>query len=635
MKIQLLRVLLPVFIAVVACGRAAAATPGGANILTYHYDNLRTGWNQAETVLTTTNVNAASFGLLRQVALDEQVDAQPLFVSNQTISGQGQHDVVYVATENNTIYAIDPGTGAVLLSRNLGTPVPITALPMGCNNNSNNVGINSTPVIDLSTGTLYVVTYTFESSVPTFRIHALNLSTLQDQTPDVLAGGANTLKNGKPIHFVSANNRQRPALLEANGNIYAAFGSWCDLNSNVSRGWVLGWSASNLSPLPSSKLNNQRAKSPDDFFQTSVWMSGYGLAADVNGSIYFATANSDYDGKTWNPTYNLSESVVKLSGDLGSVQGYYTPSGTKNGWRTLDEMDYDFGAGGVLLLPDQAGTYPHLAIAAGKTGPMYLLNRDNLGGLGSSKITLGTYQNRRCWCGPSYYVGADGISRVVESSGNEMDVWKIVTSPSTGLAFDVSNFITYGQNSGFFTSISSNGATAGSHIIWAVTRPVNSNPADVALQAFDPANGAYSIYVATAGTWPFVGGNSNIVPVVANGYVFVATYANLSIFGLTGGSSGAPLSFHAPVPPEPVLFVQAPHVIYGIVKAMKGNTLTLQARGNREVTVDTGKARAASDYAASVLGEAAVVLGDYRNGTLVARAVMHAKQDQGLWGRDR
>jgi hypothetical protein len=634
MKIQPARVFPLGFLAIVALGQAEAATPGGVNLLTYHYDNLRTGWNSSETVLTTANVNATSFGLLRQVALDEQVDAQPLFVSNQTISGQGQHDVVYVASENNTIYAIDPDTGAVLLSRNLGTPVPITALPMGCNNNSNNVGINSTPVIDLTAGALYVVTYTYENSVPTFRVHALNLSTLQDQTPDVLATGTNTLKNGRPIQFVSANNRQRPALLEANGNIYAAFGSWCDLNSNVSRGWVLGWNASNLSPLASSKLNNQRVKSPDDFFQTSVWMSGYGLAADSSGSIYLATANSDYDGKTWNPAYNLSESVVKLSGDLAGVQGYFTPSGANYGWRTLDEMDYDFGAGGVLLLPDQAGAYPHLAVAAGKAGPMYLLNRDNLGGLGGLKVTLGGYQNRRCWCGPSYYVGADGIGRVVESSGNEMDVWKIVTAPATKLVFDASNFITYGQNSGFFTSISSNGTAAGSHTIWAVTRPVNSNPADVALQAFDPANGAYSIYVATAGTWPFVGGNSNIVPVVANGHVLVATYANLSIFGLIG-SGAAPISFHAPPPPQSMLFAKAPHVVYGVVMATGDETLTLQARGNREVTVDTRKARAASDYAASAVGEAALVLGDYRQGTLVAQAVMHAKQDQELWGRDR
>src|ERR1019366_5818832 len=144
-------------------------------VTTYHYDNLRTGWNQQETTLSATNF-PANFGILHTVPLDEQVDAQPLLVPGMTIAG-GTHDVVYVATENNTVYAIDASSGAILLQRNLGTPVPT---PLGCTNNSQNGWINSTPVIDPAAKTLYVIAYV-NGSPPTYQLHALNLSTLAEQ----------------------------------------------------------------------------------------------------------------------------------------------------------------------------------------------------------------------------------------------------------------------------------------------------------------------------------------------------------------------------------------------------------------------------------------------------------------------
>jgi hypothetical protein len=616
----------------------AAATPGGANITTYHYDNLRTGWNQAETTLTAANVGSSSFGLQYQVPLDEQVDAQPLFVSNQAISGQGNHDVVYVATENNTIYAIDANSGSVLLSQHYGTPVPISALPGGCNNNSNNMGINSTPVIDLAAGLIYAMTYTYENNTPTFRIHAISLSTLQDTVSPVAIGGTGYLKNGKPLPFVSANNRQRAALLETGGKIYAGFASWCDINSNVARGWVLGWNTGTLTPVPGAELINQLNSSQDKFYLSSVWMSGYGIASDASGSLYFVTGNSDYNGKSYNSTYNLAESVVKLSPDLSTVQSFYTPTGA-NGWRVLDPEDADFGAAGVLLLPDQAGAYPHLAVAAGKAGPMYLLNRDSLGGLGGPHKTLGTYNNNGCWCGQSYYVGADGTGRVVESTGGSLDIWKVQTAPKTALVYDTGNGVSTGQDPGFFTTISSNGTQAGSHVIWAIGRPTNGNTWAVTLNAFDPSNNAAQLYQSpstAAGTWPFGGNaNANLVPVVANGHVFVASYGNLSIFGLSAPGQHPLTALRAPPQPTRVVFTGAPHDLYGIVTSIKGATITVQSRNGASILVDVTPAQSAGAYAAPKIGHAALIRGDYKNGTLVAKFVLHAKPQAALWGPDR
>jgi hypothetical protein len=216
---------------------SALLAVGQTAVTTYHYDNNRTGWNPSESVLTPANVNNASFGLLQSVVLDDQVDAQPLAVPGVAITaGQYQgstHDVVYVATEGNTVYAIDAHTGTILLKPNFGTPV---RYPLGCGNNGPNVGINSTPVIDRNSNTLYVMVYTQDPKVQNYRLHALDLGSLTDKvTPQVVTASA-TLTDGTTFNFNARYQRQRPGLLLANGSIYAGFGSFCDFAANVSRG---------------------------------------------------------------------------------------------------------------------------------------------------------------------------------------------------------------------------------------------------------------------------------------------------------------------------------------------------------------------------------------------------------------
>ena len=625
--------------AILVAGFLVGVARAKVHVLTYHNNAQRTGWNAAEATLTSSVVGGFSFGLLHQVALDDQVDAQPLLVTGLSI-GRAKHDVVYVATEGNSIYAIDASSGAILLQANLGMPVSISQLPGGCNNNGNNVGINSTPVIDLTSQTLYVIAYVSLSGEQTFVVHALSLTTLTDKVTPVVVSGSQTLSDGKTTYsFTASASRQRAALVEANGNIYAGFASFCDINANISRGWVLGWNASTLAPVGQMHLSNQvlPANSPDDFFLTSIWMSGYGLTAGGN-NLYFVTGNSDYSGTTYDKkgAINLSESVVVWSTTLNRVVQYFSPTDSGADVATLDRDDTDFGSGGVMLLPKEPGSVPLLAVAAGKAGIMYLLNRTNLGGENSGAV-LGEYSIGGCWCGPSYFQGSDGIGRVVSSGGSNINVWKMQTSPTTALvpdsAFTPASIVT-GQNGGFFTSVSSNGTTAGSAVIWAVSRPFDSTN-DVTLYAFDAATGAH-LYSATAGTWPNIGGDANIVPTVANGKVYVASYRMLSIFGVEGPGQTllSESEFVRPSPQsEPAL---SAHQISGFIRSMAGARMVIELRDGKRVTVDLTEATRRHTAVQGVVGEPVLVRGDYdHDGILQAESFLHAKPQQLLWRPDR
>jgi outer membrane protein assembly factor BamB len=499
-------------------------------ITTHHYDNHRTGWNRHEAVLTPSNVNAASFGLLQIVTLDAQVDGQPLVVPGVIITAggfPGTHDVVYVATENNTIYAIDAESGTVLLSPNFGPPV---SSPTICGV-SPAIGIHSTPVIDLSSSTMYVLIYTNDLTGPAYRLHALDLGSLSDKVVPQLVAASHLLTDGTTLAFNALYQRQRPALLLANGNVYSAFGAFCDGQANFARGWLMGWTTGTLTPLTTGELIDMQAASPDNYFLSSIWMSGAGPAADDFGNLLFVTGNSQY--LTYDGVTNIQESVVKVSSTLSSVTDLFTPADQDS----LDLSDNDFGSGGVMILPDQPGVMRHLAVAAGKEGSMFLMNEDNLGGHSSKNKVLGTYSIGGCWCGESYFVDpSDGAARVVSSGGRSIKVWKLHTSPAPSLTLvSSSSAIGGGQSQGFFTSVSSNGSA--NPIVWALSHPVPGLGSVMNLYAFDPeAKGSAlkPIFQSPAGTWPNPQNNSNQVPVVANGRVFVASSGQLQIFGLLG-----------------------------------------------------------------------------------------------------
>ncbi|MGA8557103.1 MAG: hypothetical protein WB630_22035, partial [Candidatus Acidiferrales bacterium] len=516
-------------------------------------------------------------------------------------------------------------------------------LPGECNNNGSNVGINSTPVINVASRTLYVIAYVYNSANNSeeFMLHALNLTTLADKVTPVVVSATHTLSDGKTeYNFTAGSSRQRPALLEANGNIYAGFGSFCDINANLSRGWMLAWNATTLAPITQKHLNNQvlAANSPNDFFLTSIWMSGYGPSSEGSGNVFFVTGNSDPSGTTYDKTnaVNLSESVIEISSTLNRIVSYFSPTDSGADVAELDQNDEDFGSGGVMLLPKQPGSDPNLAVAAGKAGIMYLMKTGNLGGENSSKV-VGEYSVGNCWCGPSFFTGSDGVGRVVSSGGSNINVWKVQTSPSTALVADpefTSPSISTGQDPGFFTTVSSNGTTAGSAIIWVVGRPFNSTY-DVTLYAFNAASGA-QLYSGTAGTWPNTGGNANIVPMVANGKVYVASYRMLSVFGVAGTgnaliSASQVVRLAAPAQPA-----ASPHQISGFVREISGTRVVIQARDGKQITVDLTETISHHAAVQAGVGDPVLARGNYdQDGVLQATSFLHAKPQPVLWGPDR
>jgi hypothetical protein len=283
--------------------RAAPGSP--VAVTTYHNDAMRTGWNARELQLTPTTVASSAFHLLRNIALDDQVDAEPLIAPNQVIAQQGTHNVAYVVTENDTVYALDTDTGAILLSNNLGKPVPLKSLPGNCVANANHVGINSTPVIDLATRTIYLIAFTLEGTRIVYRIHALDMSTLKDKVPAPIISATQKLTDASVLAFLAGAERQRAGLLLSNGAIYAGFASFCDIRSDLGRGWVLRWHTGTLAALRPAELLDRLTIAPNNVFLSTVWMSGYGIAANTAGDPYFVTGNSDPSGTTYNSSTNL------------------------------------------------------------------------------------------------------------------------------------------------------------------------------------------------------------------------------------------------------------------------------------------------------------------------------------------
>jgi outer membrane protein assembly factor BamB len=588
---------------------------------------MRTGWNRHERSLTPATVGSPNFGMLFSVSLDATAAPQPLLANGIEFGNAGRHNAVYVATANNSVYAFDAGNGTLLVSVNLGAPPPPSAFPQ-----AETVGITSTPVIDIRRGLIYVVSCTYENASVTYRLHALELSTLIDAIPPVVVSASARLANGAATQFQSDVQRQRPALLEANGNIYAAFGSFGDLKGDVTRGWLLGWDALSLVPLRTNELTNRLSSSPGDCYRqgsppcflSTIWMSGFGPAADRHGNVIFATANSDPG--SYAPPKNVQESAVKISGDLSRVIDYFTPY-QLNAW---DEHDADFGSGGVTLFPSQPGPIPNMAVAAGKSGMMYLLNRDNMGkhvnGPPDNVITEVTIG--RCWCGQSYFEGPDGIGRVVTSGGANVIVWKLLTSPDVALKRDsVSAALPSGQDPGFFTSVSSDGRAAHTAIVWAVTRP-QTDGGSVTLLAINPVNGS-TIFSSSFGSWPSANHNANLVPMVANGRVYVAVDTNLFAFGLGGGKVEAATSPGA----EPRV---ASNEVYGTVESVRGSRFEIQTRSGQKLAVDASDAMKQHLSARIVVGGALGIDGHYDNShTLHAQVIFRAKASPALWHADK
>jgi hypothetical protein len=497
----------------------------------HHNDNSRTGQNLSETVLTPANVNSAQFGKLFTYTTDGDSHASPLYVANVNIPGQGFHNVVYVATEHDTLYAFDADglSNIPLWSVSFINPAAgITTVPLSDTGAGNGeIGIRGTPVIDQGSGTIYLVAKTKEVVGGTTnyvqRLHALSIATGLEKSgsPVVLQGnvpGAGSGSSNGMLAFDPLRQMQRPALLLSNGVVYIGFASHDETSQY--HGWILAYGATTLQQVMAF------CASPNDV-GAGIWMSGGGLASDSAGNIYFSTGNGGFDANTGGKDYG--DSFVQLS-PSGNVLDYFTPfdqSGMAAG-------DGDLGSGGVLLLPDQPGANPRLVGSAGKTGTIYLVSRDSMGHFntnnnnqivqslpgiftkgGSTDNYLSTpvYFNGFVYFGPQ----SDAIQAFHMSNG------LLSTAPSSASP----EVFPY---PGATLTISASGSANG--ILWAEERSGPITPG--ALHAYDASNLAIELYSSNlAGSRDTLDVATTFnTPLVANGKVFVGSVSQLTVYGL-------------------------------------------------------------------------------------------------------
>jgi len=525
-----------------------APNPAGLSVLTYHNDNARRGANTNEVLLTPANVNATTFGRLITYPTDGLIIAQPLYVAGVVIPGQGTHNVVFVATENNSVYAFDAdsnaGTnGGVLWHDNLGIAVS------SYNNEFGNryqgtyygditpvVGITGTPVIDPVSGTLYVNVHTREVTTSTnyyHRIHALNITNGNEQayspvavTNTVPGTGRDSTNGIVPFNPVTEN--QRPGLTLAGGMLYVGYGSYAD--TDPYHGWVIGFNATNLQ----SSARNAMCTTPNatiaefgaNAAEGALWMGGNGLCADASNNLYFVTANGSFTENTGGGDYG--DSFVKLSTTNGlAVADYFTPYNQAD----LSANDTDLGSGGDLLLPDSAGSaaHPHLMVGCGKDGILRLVDRDQMGHFNAANDNQVVQEVpgaiTGAWSTPAFF----NQQIYYQGSGDVMKAFLItngVIVPTPASQATV-NFSAYGGT----PSISANGTNNG--IVWTLQLDAAGSGGPAVLHAYNATNLAVELYNSSQNPARDSAGAAIIMttPTVANGKVFVGGQYELAIYG--------------------------------------------------------------------------------------------------------
>jgi hypothetical protein len=504
----------------------AGAGYGQVTVPTAQYNNLRTAANLSEPVLTTSNVSSAGFGKLFSRAVDAEVYAHPLLVPNVTVPGKGTHNIVYVATGNNTVYAFDaddPAQSVPLWSRNLG-PSVLT----GGGDVQPNWGILGTPVI--YNGVIYLVTV-ITSTPENWALYmcALDITTGLDK----YAPPTQILfpKQGAMV-AATPSTIQRAALLAANDTIYVGFANFDSLESIATQtGFVYSYSPVDITRPTHIFQPAPNAGSCDGLTWRGgdVWQAGRGLAADPSGNIFLSTGNGFYDGIS-----NFANTLLKLSPDL-ALKDWFTPAN----WLTLCQNDLDLGASGPILVPGL-----NYVIAGGKEGVLYVLNRSHLGGL-QSRSSAGPVTQFHATNGCHLVNCAQSLPMAYwDRSPHPMlfvwdlrDVLRAFTFNGPRLVSTPSAIGSLAPNYTGGVSISANGNTPGSGILWATTSiATTENTIHVGtLHAYDASNIANELWNSDMNaTRDALGDFTKFsIPVVANGKVYVITQSNqLQVYGL-------------------------------------------------------------------------------------------------------
>ena len=509
----------------------AATASARVGVFTWHNDNARTGQNLTESRLTPATVRSQTFGKLFTLPVDGQVYAQPLFVADLSIPGQGRHDVVYVATEHDSVYAFDAdGRPRIPLWRaSLASRAGVTPLPSKDTGDTYLVtpemGITGTPVIDPVTGTLYALAATKEIHGASVRylqeLHALDIATGAEKfggpvSIEAIVPGSGVGNDGHGhVPFDPLREFDREALVLSRGVVYIAFASHADFGAY--HGWVLGYDAATLKQVMvfNATPNGE---------QGGIWQSGAGPAADDSGDLFFVTGNGTFDADSGGPDYG--DSIVRLA-PTGKVVDYFTPYNQAG----LSEGDVDVGSTAAILLPDQPGAHTHLAMTATKHSDIYLVDRDHLGGYNPRsndqivQFLPGALHSRLgAFASPVFfknrvYIGAEGdVIRVFELKEGRFRRPPVMQT---------TNSFAY---PGASMSISAHGSQDG--ILWVVERPAAKAAAVLhAYLADDLAQELYNSREASERDRlpPAI---KFAPPTIAGGKVYVVGPGGVTVFGL-------------------------------------------------------------------------------------------------------
>jgi len=506
---------------------------GSIGVYTWHYDNARTGQNSHETALTPSRMNPERFGKLFSYPVDGALYAQPLYVPDVALPGLGRRNVIYVATEHDSVYAFDADREAsvplwhVSFLRGQST-TPATSEDLQCHDITPEIGITGTPVIDSSTGILYVVAKTKEinGSKTMFvqRLHALDITTGSEKLGGPVIIDASVLGKGEGndghghVLFNARRENQRPALLLSRGIIYVAFASYCD--KGPYHGWVLGYDAATLKQ---ALVFND---TPDGT-EGGIWQSGAGPAADAGGNLYFVTGNGTFDAVSGGR--DLGDSFVRLTSS-GTVVDYFTP----HDQQSLSEADLDIGSAGHILLPDQFGPHPHLIISAGKNSALYLVDRDRMGHYNANNDDQ-IVESIQDAFSPEGFAGGAFTAPVF---WNDMIYFGAVGTPIEGFRLKngvltrtpVTHSAANYPFPGAAMTVSSNGVRNG--ILWAVEMSTSSAKPTI-LHAYDAENLQKELYRSDlAGSRDELDvGVKFASPMIANGKVYVRGQHRLTVLG--------------------------------------------------------------------------------------------------------
>lgn len=524
-----------------------AAAPGGpVNVLTYHNDNARTGLDANETALTLHNVNSRGFGKVGFLSVQGLVDAEPLYVSQLKIKG-AKHNVVFVATEHDLVYAFDADTFAQLWQVSLLGPDESTSDDRGCGQVKPEIGVTSTPVIDLQAGAhgaIYVVAMSKDSSGKYFqRLHALDITTGEEidggpQTIEATYPGSAIPNSNGQVDFDPKQYKERAGLLLLDGVVYTSWASHCDFDPYT--GWIIGYDAKMLQQT--SVLNIVPNGS-----EGAIWMSGAGLAADSSGNIYFLAGNGTFEttlnAQGFPEKGDYGNAVLKLStaGGKLAVNDYFMMHGTVEESR----KDLDLGSGGAMVLPDlqdSSGKTRHLAIGAGKDDMIYVVNCDSMGKFNPSNDNAIYQEVPRTGNDNSQGLGGTGGVFAAPAYFNHtlyygavddsLRAFKIVNARVVGPAAS-KTAVTFGYP-GTTPGISANGTKDA--IVWAVE---SNSPA--VLRAYAAYDLRRELYDSNQNRMrDQITGNKFITPMIANGKVFVGTPGGVAVFGLLPRPPAAP-----------------------------------------------------------------------------------------------